>query len=94
MSKPVTPRERRNRVIKGAAILSGINNSVVTCTIRNMHKNGAELRVDPEARVPREFLLYVALDGVAYRAELRWRTLDRCGVSFSGVEEKPAWHYG
>lgn len=94
MTDPDTPREHRNRVLKGGAILSGIQHSVVNCTIRNMHKDGAELRVDAEARVPREFLLYVAVDSIAYRCELRWRKLDRCGVSFSGAEAKPHWHYG
>ncbi len=88
------PREHRRRVLKGAAILSGINNSVVQCTIRNMHDHGAELVVQAEARVPREFLLYVPADSIAYRATLRWRKLDRCGVSFSGTEPKPHWHYG
>lgn len=87
-------REHRRRVLKGASILSGINNSVVYCTIRNMHDNGAELVVPPEARVPGEFLLYVPTDAISYRSTLRWRKLDRCGVSFTGTEPKPAWHYG
>ncbi len=94
MSEELTPREHRNRVIKGGAILSGIQNSVVSCTIRNMHENGAELRVDAEARVPNDFLLYVAVEGTCYKCELRWRKLDRCGVQFSGTEPKPHWHYG
>ena len=87
-------REHRRRVLKGASILSGINNSVVYCTIRNMHEHGAELKVSIEARVPTEFLLYVPTDSVCYRATVRWRTMDRCGVSFSGTEPKPHWHYG
>ncbi|MEW9838030.1 PilZ domain-containing protein [Mesorhizobium sp. ZMM04-4] len=97
MSGPADPhpqREHRRRVLKGAAILSGINTSVVQCTIRNMHENGAELTVAAEARVPKEFLLYVPADSVGYRATLRWRRLDRCGVSFSGTEPKPHWYYG
>ncbi len=94
MSDPKVEREHRNRVIKGGAILSGINNSVVSCVIKNMHKNGAELRVDAEARVPQEFLLYVAADAIAYQCELRWRKLDRCGVRFLGTQPKPHWHYG
>ena len=87
-------REHRRRVLKGASILSGINNSIVQCTIRNMHDKGAELVVPAEARVPQEFLLYVPVDSTAYRATLRWRKLDRCGVQFSGTEPKPYWHYG
>ena len=88
------PREHRQRVLKGGAILSGIKNSVISCTIRNMHEHGAELRVPVEARIPNEFLLYVAVDDLAYRAVLRWRKLDRCGVKFTGTEPKPHWHYG
>jgi hypothetical protein len=88
------PREHRRRVLKGASILSGVANSVTYCTIRNMHESGAELIVPVEARIPGEFLLYVPTDGIGYRSTLRWRKLDRCGVSFSGTEPKPHWHYG
>lgn len=88
------PREHRRRVLKGGAILTGINNSIITCTIRNMHAHGAELRVTPEARIPAEFLLYVPVDGIGYHAQLRWRKLDRCGVMFTGTAEKPSWYYG
>ncbi len=94
MSDPQVTREHRNRVIKGGAILSGLQHSAVNCLVRNMHKNGAELRVDAEAQIPKEFLLYVAVDSIAYRCTLRWRKLDRCGVEFSGTEPKPHWHYG
>jgi len=88
------PREHRRRVLKGAAILTGMNNSIINCTIRNMHQHGAELRVVPEARIPQEFLLYVPVDGIGYRAQLRWRRLDKCGVMFIGTEPKPSWFYG
>lgn len=87
-------REHRQRVLKGASILNGINNSEVSCVIRNMHKEGAELKVPVDARVPQEFLLYVPTDGIAYRAVLCWRVKDRVGVKFNGTEPKPAWHYG
>lgn len=86
--------QRRQRVLKGAAILTGINNSEVTCTVRNMHSNGAELKVSIDARVPDEFLLYVPVDGIGYRAVVRWRREDRIGVEFTGTEPKPHWHYG
>ena len=84
----------RNRVLKRASILTGITNSEVVCTVRNMHQHGAELRVAMEARVPHEFLLYVPTDGVAYRAVMRWRRDDKMGVMFVGIEPKPHWHYG
>jgi phosphomannomutase len=94
---PVSPteqgREHCARVLKSATIITGINNSEISCTIRNQHKNGAQLTVSPEVEVPREFLLYVPIDGVAYRSELRWRRNDRIGVRFSGTEPKPRLHY-
>ncbi len=49
--------KRRQRVLKGATILTGITNSEVKCTVRNMHAGGAELKVSIDARVPDEFLL-------------------------------------
>lgn len=93
-AEPGKERERRQRVLKGATILNGIKKSEIACTIRNMHSDGAELKVPLETPVPREFLLYVPVDGVAYRCSLRWRNKDRAGVTFTGTEPKPSWHYG
>jgi hypothetical protein len=87
-------RQHRQRVLKGASILSGITNSEVKCTIRNMHKDGAELKISIYSQVPPEFLLYVPVDGIAYRSVVRWRKEDRIGVQFTGTEPKPSWHYG
>ncbi|WP_082222387.1 PilZ domain-containing protein [Mesorhizobium loti] len=87
-------RQHRQRVLKGAAIITGIQNSEISCFIKNQHDNGAELRVAADAWVPERFLLYVASDGVAYRCEVRWRRNDRVGVRFDGVEPKPRLHYG
>lgn len=89
-----TPREHRNRVLKGASIITSVKNSEIACSIRNMHQNGAELRVPVDARIPERFLLYVPVDGIGYRAVLRWRKSDRAGVQFEGTAPKPAWHYG
>lgn len=90
----VPERKHRARVLKGAFIIVGINISEVECTIRNMHSDGAELRVGADARVPERFLLYVPVDGIGYRSVLRWRKGERIGVSFTGTEPKPHWHYG
>ena len=86
--------KHRQRVLKGATILTGVTNSEVKCMVRNMHAEGAELKVSPDARVPDEFLLYVPVDGIAYKAVVRWRREDRIGVMFAGTEPKPHWHYG
>ncbi|MEO9611887.1 MAG: PilZ domain-containing protein [Nitratireductor sp.] len=87
-------REHRNRVLKRATILTGIANSEIACVVRNMHAHGAEIRVPDGTRVPEDFLLYVPLDGVAYRASLRWRRGNQAGLVFSGSTAKPSWHYG
>ena len=86
--------KHRQRVLKGATILLGLTNSEVKCTVRNMHAGGAELKVPIDARVPDEFLLYVPVDGIAYRSEVCWRRNDRVGVKFTGTEPKPKLHYG
>jgi hypothetical protein len=87
-------REHRPRVLKGGSIITGIQNSEVSCMLRNQHEGGAELKIPLEARVPDRFLLYVPLDGVAYRCEVRWRRNDRIGVQFTDTEPKPKLHYG
>lgn len=87
-------REHRRRVLKGASILTGINNSEIQVTVRNMHEHGAELRIPLGVQVPNEFLLYVSVDGKGYRSVVRWRHGDRVGIMFTGTEPKPSWHYG
>lgn len=87
-------RLHRQRVLKGASILTGISNSEIKCVVRNMHKDGAELKIAINSRVPQEFLLYVPVDGIAYEAVVRWRKEDRIGVQFTGTKPKPSWHYG
>ncbi|TPI26875.1 PilZ domain-containing protein [Mesorhizobium sp. B3-2-1] len=103
MANPVNPfqqespepqREHRPRVLKGGTIITGIRNSEIGCTVRDQHAGGAELKIPLESRVPDQFLLYVPLDGVAYRCEVRWRRNDRVGVQFTGTEPKPKRHYG
>lgn len=87
-------REHRQRVLKGASILQGINDNEIKVAIRNMHGNGAELRVPPGVRIPSEFLLYVPIDATGYRCIVRWRSGERVGVQFMSKEPKPHWHYG
>lgn len=87
-------RQHRQRVLKGAAIITGIQNSEIRCSVKNQHDKGAELRVAPDARIPDRFLLYVHIDSIAYRCVVRWRRNDRIGVEFTGTEPKPKLHYG
>ncbi|MCJ8521733.1 PilZ domain-containing protein [Rhizobium tarimense] len=88
------PRLHRHRVLKGATIITGVSNSEISCTIRNMNPEGAELKVAGSALLPERFLLYVPVDGLAYICELRWRSGERAGLKFHGTAPKPRWHYG
>ncbi len=87
-------REHRQRVLKGATIITSIHNSEIPCVVRNQHTNGAELKVAADAIIPERFSLYVPVDGVAYEALVRWRRNDRVGVQFTGTGPKPRFHYG
>lgn len=84
----------RRRVLKGGAILCGMERSEISCTVRNLSAHGAELRLPPITVVPQEFLLYIASDQFCQRTVVRWRDGDRIGVEFLGSEPKPRWHYG
>jgi hypothetical protein len=87
-------REHRQRVLKGASIIGDVNTSEISCTVRNMHSKGAELRVPVDVVVPDDFLLYIPNDAKGYRSIVRWRVKDRIGVEFLAEEAKPHWHYG
>lgn len=89
----VVERSQRHRALKGAFILNGVSRSAVACTIRNQSETGFGLKVPAEAPIPKDFLLWVAVDGKAYRCHLEWRHGEQAGVSFDGWEEKPRWMY-
>ena len=49
-------REHRQRVLKGATIITSIHTSEIPCVIRNQHANGAELKVAADVVVLGEAL--------------------------------------
>ncbi|MFD1988330.1 PilZ domain-containing protein [Mesorhizobium newzealandense] len=80
---PTDPRpERRSHprgiVLKGATIITDDAN--ISCSVRNQHHHGAELRVDPGLTIPDRFVLHVPADDTSYRAVVRWRRNERLGV--------------
>lgn len=87
-------REHRPRVLKGATILTSISASTASCLVRSQNAAGFGIQIDAEQKIPAHFLLYVPVDGIAYRCKLRWRKGDKAGLSFDGTEPKPKWHYG
>jgi hypothetical protein len=64
MKEDESQRERRLlsrlNVLKQATIWAGERD--ISCSIRNQHKNGAELRVAPDITVPDRFFLHVPDD--------------------------------
>jgi hypothetical protein len=76
------PLERRSHergiVLKDAIILTEDAN--ISCSVRNQHAHGAELRVDPGATIPDRFILHVPADDARYRAVVRWRKNERLGI--------------
>ncbi len=92
--QPERRHVRRKRVLKGAIVIRGVHELELACTIHNMSEEGAQIELTSLAHLPQEFLLYVALDGHAYRCELEWRHGEKAGVSFHGTEPKPPHHYG
>jgi hypothetical protein len=87
--------EPQRRVLKRATIVIGIHQSEITCTVTKQNKRGAELKVSLDAQiVPEELLLYVPVDGVAYRSRVVGRQGNRIQVQFLGTEPKPPYHYG
>lgn len=73
----------RELVLKDAIIVVG-SDEKISCSVRNQHEKGAELRVATEAVIPDRFLLHVPVDGATYRTVVRWRKKDRLGVQFYG----------
>jgi hypothetical protein len=76
------PIERRSyergMVLKDATIVT--EDAKISCSVRNQHAHGAELRVDSDATIPNRFVLRVPADDASYRAVVRWRRKERLGV--------------
>jgi len=79
----------RAETLKGAVIVFGAQKTESRCLIRNISPEGAELQLVSDQRVPQHFTLRVPHEGVAYRAQVRWREESRIGVAFSSAEALP-----
>lgn len=76
-------RERpRQRVLLAGKIVQG-NGLSPDCTIRNLTDAGAQIRVAPGQAIPDAFHLIEIRSGMAYRAEVAWRTPSTAGLKFS-----------
>jgi len=76
----------RGEALRGAMILDRTSKPGNRCLVTNISADGAELELVENVRVPPQFTLHVPHDGVAYRAQVRWRENGRIGVEFHGRE--------
>lgn len=65
-------------------ILRGDNLPESICSIRNISKLGAELRIGADQILPEEFQLVVRFRNQTYECRQHWRDGKRLGVEFVG----------
>lgn len=80
-------QQQRSGALTGALILAGADKPATHCLITNISAEGAELEMTSDVRVPAHFTLHVPHQGVAYRAQVRWRENGRIGVMFNGRDD-------
>lgn len=84
-SRPPFERRQHPREIVAKEAIIITDGGKFSCSIRNQHERGAELRVAADASVPDRFVLSIPEDGAAYQAVVRWRKSDRLGVQLYGT---------
>ena len=88
-------KERRNiqrsRSLKGGKILFNNKQSVITCTVRNLSTEGANLQVQTAVGVPAFFDLILEGENTARGCDVVWKAQNKIGVSFrrSAVADSP-----
>jgi hypothetical protein len=73
--------EPRRRVLLAGKIVQA-NGITLDCMIRNLSEGGAQVRVAPGQILPNAFDLIEIRTGIAYRAEVAWRSPIEMGVKF------------
>lgn len=74
---------QRQRVLKGAKIVSMNRWSVVDCTVRDMSETGAKLICGDQAAVATEFRFLLPSDNSIRTAKVVWRRGDLLGIEFT-----------
>jgi len=73
----------RRRVLQGAWIFLGGGATSIPCVIVDLSDAGARLKVDPEHKLPEQFILVMSRDGLLNRrCRTVWRQEDQLGVNF------------
>ncbi|MDR7040021.1 hypothetical protein J2X36_004801 [Methylobacterium sp. BE186] len=73
---------KRRRVIQQGRIVAGPDR-LVACTIHDLSRAGARIRLAPRIALPERFDLLIAGDALTtHRARLRWRRGEFAGLTF------------
>ncbi|GEP03207.1 PilZ domain-containing protein [Methylobacterium oxalidis] len=73
---------KRRRVIQQGRIVAGPER-LVACTIHDLSRAGAKIRLSPRIALPESFDLVIVGDELStHRARLRWRRGDFAGLTF------------
>jgi hypothetical protein len=81
----------RQRVLKPARLISLDRKTVSDCTIKNISETGAQLKVQNQITVPREFLFLQPKLNLMCHARVVWRRDDLVGITFTTpMAEAPA----
>ncbi|ACA20758.1 type IV pilus assembly PilZ [Methylobacterium sp. 4-46] len=73
---------RRHRVLQQGRIVLG-SDQLVPCTVRDLSRSGAKIRIDRAVALPERFALYIAGHNLrSVTVVLRWRRGDFAGLAF------------
>jgi hypothetical protein len=88
MSRRIDQRRDVPRILQGVTVTAKHDAVEQVCILENASKQGAGLRVNPHAHLPKRFILVLGEDRVP--VTLRWRQDDRIGVKFASPgQEQP-----
>jgi PilZ domain len=77
----------RTRVAYGGVIAFNEHQSTMNCVIRNFSNDGAEVKFDHAALLPKEIDLLIARKKRAFSAKIIWRQANKAGLAFRSIEQ-------
>jgi hypothetical protein len=79
-------RLEREARIKAANISVDGHDTLISCTIRDIHRAGARLSLTNGAGLPNEFLLICKAEDLLARVQIAWRNENEIGVKYLKVD--------
>jgi PilZ domain len=79
----------RQRVIKAAKIISLDRSTMSDCSVKNVSATGAQILVENQAIVPKEFYFFQVKDNQMCSAKVVWRRENLVGIHFTGEMGPP-----